>query len=145
MRTKDCKRQLTWTIWSSLDSNPILYTFYYLRSPSVPQTVFLYVCACSVTTSVLVLCMFTYAVCPCVYFPMGSLLIQPCQYVSCLSACMRVFCNNFCPVFVCVHVCYLSIRILSHGFSTHSSVRLHFSPYTAPFESLYSLVIAFAF
>jgi hypothetical protein len=47
---------------------------------------------------------FTYAVCPCAYFPMG---------LPCISA--------------------------------HTSVRLCFSFYTAPFDTLYLLVIAFAF
>ena len=52
-----------------------------------------------------------------------------------VSVCMSVFCNNFCSVCVCVHLCSLVYSLLFQMYDQ----------YTAPFDTVYLLVIALAF
>jgi hypothetical protein len=37
---------------------------------------------------------------------------KPCWCLACVSACMRMFCNNFCSVCVSVHLCSLVYSLL---------------------------------
>ncbi len=100
--------------WSKPTASTRLKPFHYLPSPSLPQIllcvlhVFLYVCVCSLTTSVLFVFVFTCAVCPCVYFPMTLSCIL-CSYncTACFSLGTMIHSSFWFSLFAGHRLCFL--------------------------------------